>query len=72
MFINSKTLKYSALALALMVGDVSYTNEQAYDEDSSFTQASSNLESGWAWQLNQARACDGQNSCDDYGNGTTY
>lgn len=52
MFINSKTLKYSALALALMVGDVSYTNEQAYDEDSSFTQASSNLESGWAWQLN--------------------
>lgn len=65
-------MKYSALALALMVGDVSYTSEQAYDEDSSFTQAPSNLESGWAWQLNQARACDWQNSCEDYGNGTSY
>ena len=55
-----KVLTHSALAVTLMMGNITPPVEQTYyEDDENFHQVPDGLESGWSWGFNQAIACGG-------------
>lgn len=67
--INKKTVQASTLTIALMMGNVTYSTDQAYEDDTNFTQVSSSINSGWGWNSNKAQAS--SNTCPGCMEGTT-
>ncbi|WDE11288.1 hypothetical protein [Thalassomonas haliotis] len=52
-----KTLSQTALAVTLLMGNITAPTEQGYyEDDAGFNQVSVNMESGWGWGFNQAQA----------------
>jgi len=53
-----KALTHSALAVTLMMGNITPPVEQTYyEDDESFHQVPEELETGWSWGFNKAIAC---------------
>lgn len=61
-----KTLSQTALAVTLLMGNITApTEESFYEDDAGFNQVSVSMESGWGWGFNQAQAGNDRTGCWD-------
>lgn len=59
-----QVLSQTALAVTLMMGNITAPTEQGfYEDDAGFNQVSASMESGWGWGFNKAQA--GSTGCWD-------